>query len=170
MLLFVLWKINVLLILGILFVLFRGLVKLVLERQRGIIGSRFRTKLVVTYVASSLVPVILMFLIATDFLRVSIDRWFNTPVRKILQNGESIAQMAQDQSASVAAGAAREIAANPSAVQNMDPLLLHVREFHRVDLVGIYRGGVLEKSFTDPRAPIQEVSDPPLRFFDEVQQ
>src|SRR5947208_3533276 len=112
-LLFVLWNINVLLILGILFVLLRGIVKLVLERQRGIIGSRFRTKLVVTYVATSLLPVILLFLFATDLLRVSIDRWFNSPVRKILQNGVAIAQMAQDQAGATAAAAAREIAAAP---------------------------------------------------------
>ena len=39
-LLFVLWNINVLLILGIVFMLLRGVAKLILERQRGIIGSR----------------------------------------------------------------------------------------------------------------------------------
>jgi two-component system, NtrC family, nitrogen regulation sensor histidine kinase NtrY len=169
-LLFVLSNINLLLIIGIVFVLLRGIVKLVLERQRGIIGSRFRTKLVVTYVATSLLPVLLLFLFASDLLRTSIDRWFNTPVRKILQNGEAIAQMAQDQSAAVAGGAAREIAASPNAVEQMDPLLLHVREFHHVDLVGIYRSGTLVKEFTDPRAPIQEISEPPQRFFDEVEQ
>ena len=42
-LLFVLWNINLLLIIGIVFVLLRGVIKLVLERQRGIIGSRFRS-------------------------------------------------------------------------------------------------------------------------------
>src|SRR5579859_4431200 len=98
-LLFVLWNINLLLIVGIVFVLLRGVVKLVLERQRGIIGSRFRTKLVAAWLATSLVPVIVLFIIATDLLRVSIDRWFNTPVRTILTNGEAIAQMAQDQAA-----------------------------------------------------------------------
>jgi two-component system nitrogen regulation sensor histidine kinase NtrY len=169
-LLFVLSNINLLLIIGIVFVLLRGIVKLVLERQRGIIGSRFRTKLVVTYVATSLLPVLLLFLFASDLLRTSIDRWFNTPVRKILQNGEAIAQMAQDQSAAVAGDAAREVAASPNAVEQMDPLLLHVREFHHVDLVGVYRGGTLVKALTDPRAPIQEIPEPPARFFDDVQQ
>jgi len=169
-LLFVLWNINVLLILGILFVLLRGIVKLVLERQRGIIGSRFRTKLVVTYVATSLLPVVLLFLVATDLLRVSIDRWFTTPVRKILQNGEAIAQMAQDQSATMAAGAAREIAASPSIDDpaQMDAILEYVREFHDVDMAGIYRGGVLVKLTANARAPLQEISEPPARFFDEV--
>jgi two-component system nitrogen regulation sensor histidine kinase NtrY len=169
-LLFVLLNINILLIVGILFMLIRGIVKLVLERQRGIIGSRFRTKLVVTYVATSLLPVILLFVVATDLLRVSVDRWFTTPVQTILQNGEAIAQMAQDRDASVASGAAREIAADPAARDpaRMDALLAHVREYHEVDMVGIYRQGALLKMTADSRAPIQDVSEPPLRFFEEV--
>jgi two-component system nitrogen regulation sensor histidine kinase NtrY len=170
-LLFVLWNLNVLLIVGIFFVLLRGLVKLVLERQRGVIGSKFRTRLVVTWVATSLLPVIVLFVIATDLLRVSIDRWFNTPVRRILQNGEQIAQMAQDQAALVAMSAARELAASPriNDMAEMDELMLHVRDFHPVDMVGLYRNGTLAKSFAkDPRTPIQEVQEPPQRFFDEV--
>ncbi|MEO8033646.1 MAG: ATP-binding protein [Acidobacteriota bacterium] len=169
-LLFVLLNINVLLIVGILFVLIRGIVKLVLERQRGIIGSRFRTKLVVTYVATSLLPVVLLFLVATDLLRVSVDRWFTTPVQKILKNGEAIAQMAQDRDASVAGGAAREVADDPAARDpaRMDAVLEHVREYHGVDLVGVYRQGVLLKLTADSRVPIQDLSEPPPRFFDEV--
>lgn len=172
LLLFVLWNINLLLIVGILFVLLRGVVKLVLERQRGIIGSRFRTKLVVTYVATSLVPVIILFVVATDLLRVSIDRWFASPVSTILQNSEAIAQMAQDQSADIAAGAAREIAASPDSrdAVRIDTILGHVREFHGVDLAAVYRSGILLKAQADPRAPIQEVADPSTRFFEEVAQ
>jgi two-component system nitrogen regulation sensor histidine kinase NtrY len=171
-LLFVLWNINVLLIAGILFVILRGLIKLIMERQRGIIGSRFRTKLVVTYLASSLLPVLILFFIATDFLRVSIDRWFNTPVRTILQNGEAIAQMAQDQAAKSAAGAARELAATPAVTDanEMDALLRRVQQFHGVDASGLYRGATLVKMIADPRAPVFEVPEPSARFFDEVQQ
>src|SRR5258706_385107 len=72
-LLFVLWNINILLIFGILFVLLRGVVKLVLERQRGIIGSRFRTKLAIAWMATSLILVLILFFFATDLLRTSID-------------------------------------------------------------------------------------------------
>jgi two-component system nitrogen regulation sensor histidine kinase NtrY len=171
-LLFVLWNINVLLIIGIVFVLLRGIVKLVLERQRGIIGSRFRTKLVVTYVATSLLPVILLFVVATDFLRVSIDRWFTTPVRMILRNGNTIAQMAQDQAIGIAASAAREIAAEPAALDpgGMDSVLLHVLRYNGVQMAGIYRDGVLIKLQADPRAPLQEITEPPSRFFQEVQE
>ncbi|HEV3484116.1 MAG TPA: HAMP domain-containing protein, partial [Vicinamibacterales bacterium] len=170
LLLFVLWNINLLLIIGILFVLLRGIVKLVLERQRGIIGSRFRTKLVVTYVATSLLPVVILFLVATDLLRVSIDRWFVTPVDKILRNSETIAQAAQDQAADIAGGAAREIAADPQSrdAASVDTVLAHVRRFHDVDMAAVYRGGILVKAQADPRAPIQEVADPSARFFEEV--
>lgn len=169
-LLFVLWNINIILILGILFVLLRGVVKLVLERQRGMIGSRFRTKLVLTYVATSLLPIILLFLVATDLLRVSIDRWFNTPVRTIVRNGNAIAQMAQDQAAAAAEGAAREIADSPAARErgDMDSAFVHVLRFHNVQTAGIYRDGALVKLRADPRARIQELPEPPLRFFEEV--
>ena len=169
-LLFVLWNINVLLILGIVFVLLRGIAKLILERQRGIIGSRFRTKLVITYVMISLVPVALLFFVATDLLRVSVDRWFNTPVRKILANGEAIAQMAQDQAAANAMAAAREIAATPGSTDpsRLDAVLGRVQQFHVVDMAGVYRDGAIVKVVANPRAPIQEVPEPPKRFFQDV--
>ena len=169
-LLFVLWNINVLLILGIGFVLLRGIVKLVLERQRGIIGSRFRTKLVVTYVATSLLPVLLLFLVATDLLRVSIDRWFATPVATILRNGEGIAQMAQDQAAAIARGAANEVAETPAITdaEKMDSVFARVLRYHQVQFAGIYRDGVLVKLHADPRVPLREVSDPSRRFFEDV--
>ncbi len=169
-LLFVLWNINILLIFGILFVLLRGVVKLVLERQRGIIGSRFRTKLAVAWVATSLIPVLILFFFATDLLRTSIDRWFNAPVSRILTNGEAIARMAEDQSATMAAAAAREIAASGVSGDpaQLDSVLNHVQQFHSVDMVGLYRNGTLVRVVADPRAPIHEVSEPPKKFFDEV--
>src|SRR3954451_9496361 len=136
-LLFVLANINVLLIFGILFVLLRGIVKLVLDRQRGIIGSRFRTKLAVTWVATSLIPVLILFFFASDLLRTSIDRWFNTPVRRILTKAEPTAQMSDDQSAAIAAAAAREIAA--SAPPQLGAALSHVQQLHSIDMVGLYR-------------------------------
>jgi two-component system nitrogen regulation sensor histidine kinase NtrY len=170
MLLFVLANINVLLIFGILFVLLRGVVKLVLERKRGILGSRFRTKLAVAWVATSLIPVLILFFFATDLLRTSIDHWFNAPVSRILTNGETIAQMAQDQSASMAAAAAREIAFSSKVDDpaQLEGVLSHVQQFHGVDMVGLYRDGALVRVVANPRAPVQEVSEPPRRFFDEV--
>jgi len=170
LLLFVLWNINLLLILGILFVLLRVVVKLVIEWQRGILGSRFRTKLVATYVATSLVPIVLLFLVATDLLRVSIDRWFNTPVRTLLQNSEKIAEETQQRALRQAGKAAEEIAGDlrQGDIGKLDAALNHVRQFHDVDVVGAYEEGIVLKLLANPRSPIHEVSEPPARFFEEV--
>ncbi len=50
LLLFVLWYLDVSLIVVLLFVLLRNLVRLAVEQRTGVLGSRFRTKLVLTYV------------------------------------------------------------------------------------------------------------------------
>jgi two-component system nitrogen regulation sensor histidine kinase NtrY len=171
LLLFVLWNINLILILGILFVLLRGVVKLLLERQRGILGSRFRAKLVATYVLTSLVPIGLLFLIATDLLRVSIDRWFNTPVRALLQNSDAIAEAAQQRAADEARNAASEIAEQirTGGAETLDEALAHVRRFHGVDMVGAYQSGAILRLQSDPTAPVHEVPEPPSRFFAELE-
>ena len=96
-LLFVLWYVNVLLTLIILFVLLRNLVKLLIERRHRVLGSTFKSKLVATYIGLSLIPVLLLFAIATELLRGSMDRWFNTPVAPVLERGNAVAQALYDQ-------------------------------------------------------------------------
>ncbi len=92
MLLFVLWYANVVLILVVLFVLLRNLIKLLVERRHRILGSTFKFKLVATYVGLSLIPVLVLFAIATELLQGSIDRWFNTPLAAVLERGNTVAQ------------------------------------------------------------------------------
>jgi two-component system, NtrC family, nitrogen regulation sensor histidine kinase NtrY len=95
-LLFVLWYVNVVLILTILFVLLRNLFKLLVERRHRILGSTFKFKLVATYVGLSLIPVLLLFAIATELLQGTIDRWFNTPLAPVLNRGNAVAQALYD--------------------------------------------------------------------------
>ena len=66
LLLFVLWYLDISLILVLLFILVRNLVRLALERRSGALGSRFRTKLVLSYIGLSIVPVVLILFIATN--------------------------------------------------------------------------------------------------------
>ena len=91
-LLFVLWYIDVILILAVLFVLARNLFKLLLERRHRLLGSKFKSKLVATYIGLSLIPVLLLFLYASRLLEQSVDRWFAAPVRDVLQQGSAVAQ------------------------------------------------------------------------------
>ena len=73
-------NINVVLVLVLSFLIFRNVVKLVIERRRGVIGSRLRTKLVVTLVFFAVAPTALLFYVSTRFLTESFDTWFSSKV------------------------------------------------------------------------------------------
>jgi two-component system, NtrC family, nitrogen regulation sensor histidine kinase NtrY len=90
-LLFVLWYINVILILAILFILVRSLFRLLLERRTGLLGSKFKTKLVLTAIALSLIPVLILFPFATRLLLDSFEEWFSLPVEQVLKQAKETA-------------------------------------------------------------------------------
>src|ERR1700686_568189 len=69
-----------LLFVALTFVLFRNLLKLFAERRLGVLGSKFRTRLVVTGFLLSFLPVIVMFWFAYGLMNRTIDRWFSRPV------------------------------------------------------------------------------------------
>jgi len=91
-LLFALRNLNGILILVILFVLARNLFKLWLERRSKVLGSRFKSKLVATYIGLSLIPVLLLFFYASELLQGSIDRWFSASLSNVLEQGNAVAQ------------------------------------------------------------------------------
>ena len=92
-LLFVLWNIDLLLILAILFGFFRNLFKLVVERQTGILGSKLKTKLIATYVLLSLIPVLLLFGYGTQLLSGWIERWFDeAAIKRVAEQGYAVAE------------------------------------------------------------------------------
>ena len=86
---FVLSVVNLLLILVLLFILFRDLVKLVLERRKKVLGSRFRTKLVLAFLGLSVIPSIFIFFVAFDFISDSVSQWFNTDLESVLERTQA---------------------------------------------------------------------------------
>jgi two-component system nitrogen regulation sensor histidine kinase NtrY len=92
LLLFVLFFINVVLILTIVFVFGRNLFKLIIERQHGLLGSRFKTKLLVTFVGLALLPLVLLFVVASDLLQGSVNSWFDADLEDILIQSNSVGQ------------------------------------------------------------------------------
>src|SRR6478735_5708482 len=65
---------------ALVFVLARNIVKLVVERRRGLPFSRFRAKLVAVLLGMTIVPAVLVLLVGSEVIRNSIDRWFNAPM------------------------------------------------------------------------------------------
>lgn len=81
---------NIVLLLTLLFVLGRNLVKLYVDRRHRKLGSKFQTKLMVTYVGLSLVPSIILFLVASDFIQKSVDRWFSSDVTALHERSREL--------------------------------------------------------------------------------
>jgi two-component system nitrogen regulation sensor histidine kinase NtrY len=91
-LVFILININVLLLLLVVFLVLRRLVELIFERRQRLLGSKLRTKLVISFVSLSLIPTILLFFIALQFVSTSMDYWFNSNVDQSLQESLDIAK------------------------------------------------------------------------------
>jgi two-component system nitrogen regulation sensor histidine kinase NtrY len=150
LLLFVLWYLDISLILILTFILVRGLIRLFVERRSGVLGSRFRTKLVLTYVGLTFVPVIFIFLIATNLLQRSIDQWFSSPVEDTLRSGAAVTvqvrELVEQRLERQAAVAASELG------EDADPSRLpHLQTVMGADLIALFEGPRLLEAVTDPR-------------------
>jgi len=160
-LLFVLWYLDISLILILSFILLRNVVRLAVERRSGVLGSRFRTKLVLTYVGLTFVPVILIFLIATNLLQGSIDQWFSAPVETILRGGAEVTvqvrELIEKHLERQSAVASEELSRSAGRQD-----LVRLQHLLGVDLVALYDGDDLKEMVADPRRI--PASLPPLRW------
>ncbi len=177
-LLFVLWYVNVLLILVILFVLLRNLVKLLVERRHRVLGSSFKLKLVATYIGLSLIPVLLLFAIATELLRGSMDRWFNTPVAPVLERGSAVAQALYDQIEKTnlrdAGRAIREIQGidlgDPQQRPRLDRRLTALLGELGLTTLEVFEGQDFVSGFVDSQSGLREPPDVDRSFLDQAAQ
>src|SRR2546421_1366 len=71
--------------------LVRNIVKLIVERRRGLPFARFRSKLVALLLAMTLVPAVLVLIVGSELIRTSVERWFNAPMDEILTSANKIA-------------------------------------------------------------------------------
>jgi two-component system, NtrC family, nitrogen regulation sensor histidine kinase NtrY len=95
------------------FVLVRNLLKLFAERRLGVLGSKFRTRLVVAGLLLSFLPVIFMFWFAYVLMNRSIDKWFSTPVEEVRQDTATMASLLSGYAAQNARAEAQSMAAVP---------------------------------------------------------
>ena len=172
LLLFVLWYANVVLILIVLFVLLRNLFKLLVERRNRILGSTFKFKLVATYIGLSLFPVLALFAIATELLQGSIDRWFNIPLRPVLERGSAVAQALRDriehQNLLDAQRVLRETAGlDPRAPAERQRLERLLAELH-LDLLSVYEGSEFVQGVVNPQSGMKDLPEPRHAILEEA--
>jgi two-component system nitrogen regulation sensor histidine kinase NtrY len=85
-------NLNILLIILFLFLVFRNLFKLIMERRRGTPGARLRSKLVVAFIALSLIPTMLLFFVSAGFITNSIENWFSAQIESSLEESLEVAE------------------------------------------------------------------------------
>src|SRR5262245_30170130 len=89
---FLLINLNIILLVLLVFLVARNLLKLVFERRRRMLGSHLRTRLVLAFLAVSIFPAVLIFLVALGFMTSSIENWFNVQVEGSLSGSLEVAQ------------------------------------------------------------------------------
>ena len=76
---------NIILLLLLLFLIFRNVVKVFVERRGKIIGSSLKAKLVAAFATFASVPTALMFLISVFYINSSFDKWFSVRMASVLK-------------------------------------------------------------------------------------
>ncbi|MDL2290841.1 HAMP domain-containing protein [Desulfovibrio sp. OttesenSCG-928-F20] len=86
----VMFNLNFVLLLGILVVVLRNGFKLLLERRRSVLGSRLRTRLVLAFLALSILPCSLMFIVTAKYVQLSMDFWFKEQIETSMETAVDI--------------------------------------------------------------------------------
>ncbi|MCB0414122.1 MAG: PAS domain-containing protein [Bdellovibrionales bacterium] len=77
---------NLILFLFILFMIFRNIVKVFAEEEKGFFGRSLKSKLLVAFTAFSFVPTVLMFLISVFYINNSFEKWFSKKMVGVLKS------------------------------------------------------------------------------------
>ncbi|MHB8204858.1 MAG: sensor histidine kinase [Desulfomonilaceae bacterium] len=119
LLLFTLLGIVILLMILIIFFLIRNLFKLVFERRGKVLGARIKTRLILAFVALTLVPTVVLFIASASVLHTTIDSWFGAQIEEALTSavviGQAYHQKAAENAKKGAARLAEELAQMPVA-------------------------------------------------------
>ena len=91
-LVFSLINVNIILLMLMVFLVVRNLLRLIFEQRQLALAKSLRTRLVISFISLSLVPTILLFFIALQFVSTSMDYWFNSNVEASLDESLRVAQ------------------------------------------------------------------------------
>jgi two-component system nitrogen regulation sensor histidine kinase NtrY len=162
-------NLNILLIIFCLFLIMRNIFKLLLERRRGIPGAKLRSKLVLAFIALSLIPTMLLFFVSAGFITNSIENWFNSQIEKSLEESLEVAQTYYKNSASNALYYAEQIslAIKEQKLLNEDNLpvleeLIHKKQKeYNLGIVEVFSATLEELvRAVNPQVPAADFTDP----------
>lgn len=77
---------NIILLLLLVFLIFRNVVKVFVERRGKVFGSSLKAKLIAAFVAFSTVPTVLIFITSVFYINSSFDKWFSVKMAGVLKS------------------------------------------------------------------------------------
>lgn len=171
---FGLLNINLVLLIALVWLVFRNIGKLFIERRRKILGARLKTKLVIAFLAFSIIPTLVLFVISALYINSSFDKWFSLKIQNTLQASLEITRTyyvntektAMHFAEHIANGIGRRLKAEedhpvdfPTTVPDwIEEYLTSQRELLALDAVEYY-SDPLEERVLAQRASINELAD-----------
>jgi two-component system nitrogen regulation sensor histidine kinase NtrY len=139
---FGLMNLNVVLIMLLLFLVFRNVVKVLVEDRRGGAGGRLRTRLVFSFILFAIIPTVLLFTVSALYIRSSFDKWFSVRVGAAMQHAIEVVRSYYDNAQQDGTHFARKIAFQIEAAEKrpevLQKLLSDARLHFRLDGVEYY--------------------------------
>ncbi len=77
---------NIILLLFLLFLIFRNLVKVFVEQRGGFFGSTLKAKLTVSFISLSAIPTILLLVTSVFYVNMSFEKWFSVKMAGVLKS------------------------------------------------------------------------------------
>lgn len=85
-------NLNVILLIVMVLLVIRNLIKLYMERRGRVAGSKFQTKLVIAFLALTVVPSVMMFAVASELISDTVDKWLSSKIEQTLLSSLSVAE------------------------------------------------------------------------------
>ena len=91
-LVFMMVNLNLIILMVLVVMVGRNLTKIYFEHKRGVLGSKFKTKLITAFIALTIIPTSLLFLVASGLITSNIEHWFTQQREQALKEALAVAQ------------------------------------------------------------------------------
>lgn len=173
-------NLNILLLISLVFVVARNIIKIIFDRKNKILGSKLRQRLVFAFVGLTIIPVSIMFFLASGLVNKAAGGWFSTQVEAIVDNAIEISKLHVDKQKDIVDETSVEvrnlIENNPYIFDNEDSInkfFSGLRKKYNLFSISIYSENS-EKLYSSAKAisTISDFSEPEIheeRIFETLE-
>lgn len=153
-------NVNLILVLLLLFLIFRNIVKVFIERRGKIFGSSLKSKLIIAFATFSVIPTSLVLILSVFYLNSSFDRWFSQRMIGILKNASEVIDSFISQEKRKGYDYASMVAqsvAKSSSPQKLEEILKKLQKDYKLDVVEFYPDLLSERYIAQDTKAIKQV-------------